>query len=199
MSYPHLVLARIHAHIDPYDRGSRYEDPLQTALERAQLGRVTGGGSQFGEEGEIEFADLEIELVDTSAPTIDSVTRVLEEAGAPQGSQLLDGHEVLREFGVQQCLAVYLDGITLPDDVYAALDIDQVIADLGAAAGPDSYRGFWQGPAETGLYYFGPDAEAMFARVEPLLHELPVGQNARVVVRHGATGLHPRTVRVPRR
>ena len=134
---------------------TRYEDPLQAALERAQLGRVTGGGSQLGEEGQIEFADLEIALADTSAPTLDLVTRVLEEAGAPQGSQLLallEGHEVLREFGVQQCLAVYLDGITLPDDVYAALDIDGVIADLSAAAGPDSYRGFWQGPAETGLY-----------------------------------------------
>jgi hypothetical protein len=199
VSFPHLVLARIHAHVDPYDRGSRYEDPLQAALERAQLGRVTGGGSQFGEEGEIEFADVELELVDTRGPTLDLVTRVLEEAGAPQGSQLLQGDEVLREFGVQQCLAVYLDGITLPDDVYEALDIDQVIVDLGEAAGPDSYRGFWQGPAETALYFYGPDAEALFARVEPLLRELPVGQNARVVVRHGATALHPRTVRLPRR
>ena len=65
-------------------------------------------------------------------------------------------------------------------------------------AGPESFRGFWQGPEETGLYFFGPDAEAMFTKVEPLLRELPIGQNARVVIRRGKETLDPRTVRMPR-
>ncbi len=70
--------------------------------------------------------------------------------------------------------------------------------ELGAAAGDDSFRGFWQGPEETGLFFFGPDAEAMFARVEPVLRRLPIGQNARVVVRHGKESLGPREIRMPR-
>ena len=105
---------------------------------------------------------------------------------------------MLREFGSQQCLAVYLDGTSLPDEVYEALDFDRVVAELGAAAGPDSYRGFWQGPEETGLYFFGLNAEDLFGRVEPLLRDMPIGQNARVVIRRGRESLQPRTIRMPR-
>lgn len=159
---------------------------------------MTGGGSQLSEVGEIEFADIEIELADLDR-SLDLAIGTLEQAGAPQRSEILNGKDTLREFGVQQCLAIYLDGINLPDDVYATLDIDAVVAQIGEAAGPDSFRGFWQGGEETGIYFFGPDAEEMFKRVEPLLLELPIGQNARVVIRHGKESLQPRTVRIPRR
>ena len=46
MDFPHLVLARVYEHIEPLDRGDRYEDPLQATLEKIGIGRVTGGGSQ---------------------------------------------------------------------------------------------------------------------------------------------------------
>ena len=100
--------------------------------------------------------------------------------------------------GTQQCVAVFLDGVTLPDEVYETLDFDGVVCDLGTAAGDASYRGFWQGAEETGLFFFGPDADALFARVEPVLRRLPIGQNARVVVRYGKPTLHPRELRIPR-
>ena len=45
MDFPHLVLARVYEHIEPLDRGDRYEDPLQATLEKIGIGRVTGGGS----------------------------------------------------------------------------------------------------------------------------------------------------------
>ena len=64
--------------------------------------------------------------------------------------------------------------------------------------GESSYRDFWQGPEETGVFYFGPDAEAMFRNVEPVLRRLPIGQNARVVIRAGKASLNPREVRMPR-
>ena len=48
MSFPHLVLARVYEHVEPIDRGDRYEDPLQATLEKIGIGRVTGGGSQLG-------------------------------------------------------------------------------------------------------------------------------------------------------
>ena len=105
---------------------------------------------------------------------------------------------MLREFGKLQCLAIYLDGNSLPDEVYANLDFEAVVAVIGAAAGADSYRGFWQGPQETGMFFFGPVAEAMFARVEPVLRGVPIGQNARVVIRHGKQSLRPRELRMPR-
>ena len=200
MEFPHLVLARFYEHIEPMDRGDRYEEPLLTALEKAGVGSVTGGGSQLSELGAIEFADVEIELADLDE-AVTVVVDTLEAAGAPQGSELIQASDgqVLREFGKLQCLAIFLDGVSLPDEVYAELDLGAVVAAVGAAAGDGSFRGFWQGPEESGLFFFGPDADAMFARVEPVLGSLPIGQNARVVLRHGKESLKPREVRMPRR
>jgi hypothetical protein len=199
MDFPHLVRARVYEHIEPIDRGDRYEDPLQGTLEKMGIGRVTGGGSQLNELGEIAYADIEIELANL-ADALGIVADALEIAGAPQGSELIQASDdrVLREFGKLQCLAIYLDGTSLPDEVYANLDFEAVVAAIGAAAGDNSYHGLWQGPQETGMFFFGPDAEAMFARVEPILGPLPIGQNARVVIRHGKQSLTPREIRMPR-
>lgn len=200
MAVPHVILARFYEHIEPLDRGDRYEDPLQAVLENTKIGRVTGGGSQLNELGGIEFADVEIELANLDEATLRTVADALEQAGAPQGSELIAAAEdrILRQFGTLQCLAIFLDGTSLPDEVYADLDFDAVVSEIGAAAGEDSFRGFWQGPEETGVFFFGRDAEAMFTRVEPVLRRLPIGQNARVVVRHGKQALDPREVRMPR-
>jgi len=199
MNFPHLVIARVHEHIEPIDRGDRYEDPLQATLEKMGIGRVTGGGSQLNELGEIAYADVEIELANVDE-AVGIVAEALEIAGAPQGSELIQTSDdrVLREFGKLQCLAIYLDGTSLPDEVYADLDFEAVVTAIGAAAGDNSYRGLWQGPEETGMFFFGPDAEAMFARVEPVLRPLPIGQNARVGIRHGKQSLTPREIRMPR-
>jgi hypothetical protein len=199
MDFPHWILARVYEHIEPIDRGDRYEDPLQATLEKLGIGRVTGGGSQLNELGGIDYADVEIELANLDE-ALQTVAEALEAAGAPQGSELIQGSDgrVLREFGSQQCLAIYLDGASLPDEVYADLDFEAVVAAIGAAAGENSYRGFWQGPEETGVFFFGPDAEVMFGRVEPVLRRIPIGQNARVVIRHGKQSSSPREVRMPR-
>ena len=199
MNFPHLVLARVYEHIEPIDRGDRYEDPLQLVLEGKGLGRVTGGGSQLNEWGGITYADVEVEVANLDE-ALQVIADTLERAGAPQGSEILDtaDERVLRTFGKLQCLAIYLDGTSLPDQVYADLDFDAVVADIGAAAGDNSYRGFWQGPHETGIFFFGDDAEVMFSRVEPVLRRLPIGQNARVVIREGRASLQPREVRMPR-
>src|SRR5262245_15833677 len=167
MEFPHVVLARLYEHIEPIDRGDRYEDPLQAVLEQANIGRVTGGGSQLNDVGGIAYAEVEIEVANLDG-ALGVVVDALEKAGAPQGSELINvsDSQVLRQFGRQQCLAIFLDGMTLPEEVYADLDFEAVVSELGAAAGDGSNRGFWQGPEETGLFFFGPDAEAMFARVE---------------------------------
>jgi hypothetical protein len=167
MDFPHLVVARFYEHIEPIDRGNRYEDPVQAALDQTSVGNVTGGGSQLNELGGSELIHAE------------------------------DGR-VLRQFGTHECLAIYLDGISLPDEVYADLDFESVVDEIGAAAGPDSYHGFSQGNEETGLFFFGANADDMFARVEPVLAKLPVAQNARVVIRHGKQVSNPREVRMPR-
>jgi hypothetical protein len=188
---------RLYEHVEPMDRGSRYEDPLQDALDAASLGTISGGGSQLTEGGQIEFADIEVDATDIDRAVTTTVD-VLEAAGAPEGSEIRSDDGVLRAFGKLQCLAIYLDGLSLPDEVYATLDFDEVTTQLGELAGPGSFRSVSQGNEEVGLFFFGPSAEEMFTRVQPLLHTLPIGQNARVVIRHGKDEFEPRTVRIPR-
>ena len=195
---PTTLIARLYEHIEPMDRGARYEDPLHTALADRGLGEVTGGGSQLTRTGEIAFADLELRVtnVDEAIPVI---VASLESSGAPLGAEVIGDGGVLREFGRQQSVAVYLDGTTLPDEVYAELDFEQVVDELTSAAGEGSYHGFWQGPTETGLFFFGPDADAMFSRLEAVLLRVPIGQNARVSIRRGRGTTDERMVRMPRR
>lgn len=151
------LIARLYEQIEPLDRGSRYEDPLGAALGERGLGEVTGGGSQLTRSGEIEFADVELRVtsVDEAIPVI---VASLEASGAPVGAELIGEAGVLREFGRQQSVAVYLDGTSLPDEVYAELDFEQVVNELATAAGDGSFHGYWQGRTETGLFFFGPDA-----------------------------------------
>jgi len=197
MNTPMSVIARVYEHIEPLDRGSRYEDPLDDVLRASRLGEVTGGGSHLGKNGEIEFADIEINIAnpDDALPLI---ATTLERAGAPTGSEIRDTKGVLREFGTHQSVAVYLDGVSLPDDVYADLDFDALVETLTDAAGERSFHGFWQGDEETGLYFFGRDAEDMLSRIELELRSVPIGQNARLVVRPARAKSRSRTIRLPR-
>jgi hypothetical protein len=197
MTQSSTVVARLYEHIGPIDRGNRYEDPLDLALRGASLGEVTGGGSQLGALGEIEFADIEIQVANLD-DALSVIIDVLQRSGAPVGSQLLGTSGVIREFGEQQSVAVYLDGTTLPDEVYANLDFDELVTRLSEAAGADSYHGYWSGPEETGLFFFGRDAEATFSALEAVLRQMPIGQNARVVVRTTRESVLNRTVRIPR-
>jgi hypothetical protein len=200
--FPHLVIARIPEHIEPMDRGARYEDPLQDALAIRELGMVTGGGSQLSPAAEIGFVDVEMALADLSE-ALDVAKRILEEAGAPVGSHLRfeqDGVEVERPFGVQEGVAVYLDGTSLPDEVYAETDIDALMARLAGAVESvgGELRSAWDGPSETALFHYGPSADAMMVALKTVFDDFAICQNARVLIRHGADG-DTRTVRLPRR
>ena len=127
----------------------------------------------------------------------------LERDGAPEGSELIFAPGAARAplaIGLLQSLALYLDGTSLPEQVYAELDFDGVLADIEQAIAPASpaLHDTWMGPEETALYFFGSDAEDMFERAEATLRRIPVCQNARVVLRHGHPSLPRREVRLPR-
>lgn len=198
--FPHVVIARIPEHIGPIDRGERYEEPLNDALAIRDLGVVTGGGSQLTPTTEIGFVEVELALADLDG-ALDVVKRILEEAGAPVGSQLLferNGADVKLAFGVQEAVTLYVDGVSLPDEVYEQLDLDEFMERLAAAVesvGGEA-RTTWGGPTETAFYHYAPSADAMLAALRPVLDAYPVCQNARIVIRAGADGA-TRTIRLP--
>ena len=197
----HFVYAKLWEPIQPIDRGERYEDPLAEVLEERELGEVTGGGTQFSADYEIIFAGIDIELVNLDEG-LEATRVLLEQRGAPRGSVLefqRDGIKETVSFGVVEAVAVYLDGISLPDNVYSSCDTnvlaDQLIEVLGLDGG--EIRGSWMGPEETAIYLYGANAEDLFTRIEPVLLAYPACQNARVVIRHGNPELGPRVVRMP--
>ena len=92
----------------------------------------------------VQRAEIELANVDEA---LGIVAEALEIAGAPQGSELIQTSDdrVLREFGKLQCLATYLDGTSLPDEVYASLDEREVWSQKEAnpPAIRDSYVNDW--------------------------------------------------------
>lgn len=178
-----LVVARLNDRAQPILRGELYEDPLDAILRKKELGEVTGGGTQLGKDYEILFCDIEIQLHDSSEKTLDAVKFSLEELGAPKGSKLiLESSEQEAPFGVNEGLAVYLNGTDLPDEVYRESDFNFVCQEFNRLLGSEgAIHGAWQGPTETALYVYGRSFEAMKNRLKSFLSSYPLCQKARVV------------------
>jgi len=201
LEYPHFVYVKMWEAIPPIARGERYEEPLEAAFELSGLGEVSGGGSSIDKEHGIQYVGVDIELA--SLDTLDLVKRILEQSGAPKGSELQfehDGESKVIRFGVTERLTIWLDGVTLPDEVYERFSTDDLADQIRVAMAFDStaeIRGSWQGPRETALYIHGADAESLYHALEPVLRASAACQNARVIVRDGNPALNPREVRLP--
>jgi hypothetical protein len=87
---PLFVYIRIPADIQPLDRGDLFEYPLQAALEKEELGTITGGGSQLANESgnEIDFCGIDVDLYEAVAG-LQLLRRELVRLNAPHGTMLL--------------------------------------------------------------------------------------------------------------
>ncbi len=180
---PVEILARLNDRAMPRDRGALYEDPLDDFLRTQKFGEVTGGGTQLGEDNEIVFCDVDIELRVFSKVSIEAVKSILEELGAPKGSKLIiepTGDE--QPFGVNEGLAVYLNGTDLPEEVYKTCDSNFVFQEFNRLLGSEGkIHSHWQGPTETALYMYGRSFKAMKSCLLDFLRNYPLCERARVV------------------
>ena len=90
---PLFVYIKIPGDIDPVDRVERYADRLQEALESAELGTITGGGSQLSEpdsEGgrSVEFCGIDVNLYHLNRG-LELLRKELVRLEAPPGTALL--------------------------------------------------------------------------------------------------------------
>jgi hypothetical protein len=196
----HFISVKIWEPIHAIGRANRYEIPLHAALRSHNLGEVIGSSSQMTMELEVDSFEIELNLVNLD-DTVDLVKRVLVNAGAPIGSELSfrrDEKKVVIPFGTLEGLAVYLDGVNLADSVYEKCNINElagkILGTLASVGG--EIRGSWVGRNETSIYMYGPNAETMFARIEPILASYPLCHNARVIIRFGNPDLNPRKVNI---
>lgn len=163
-------------------RGDRYEDPLAYWLERAFPGsRVTAGGTLRGPDGEPLSCAVRAEVVGPPADVLDAASDFLESIGAPRGSSVTVDDLPPREIGTVEGVAVHLDGTTLPAEVYADNDVNELLDRLHERVqGHGALQSFWEGPHDTSVYVYGPSAQAIVDAVAPLLADHPLGANARV-------------------
>jgi hypothetical protein len=99
-SNPLFVYIKIPGNLGPMDRGEMFEDPLQDALDKNNLGEITGGGSQLADpdadkENTIEFCGIDVDIYEP-VNGLACLRRELIRLQAPKGTLLLyelDGRE----------------------------------------------------------------------------------------------------------
>jgi hypothetical protein len=90
---PLFVYVRMPVDLDPMDRHELFAEPLHEALEKEDLGAVTGGGTMFSPpdddgEDEVQFSGIDVDLYNLEKG-IDLLRRELIRLQAPQGTSLL--------------------------------------------------------------------------------------------------------------
>jgi len=88
----------------------------------------------------------------------------------------------------EEAVLISLDAQGLDDAVYQAYDLSTLEDLLSEQIEPDGIGeldGHEAGPEQTTIYLYGPDAEELFSRVQPILASYPLCQNSRVVIRRG--------------
>ena len=179
-----FIIAHLNDKIMPMYRGTNYEDPLDEFLQENNYGEVTGGGTGQAVTGEIEFCDIEIIVYEGNdiEKVVSLITSKLESLGAPKGSHITVGSSQEKiSFGMNEGIAVYLDGVNLPENVYKECDINVVVSELSNLIG---YNGevqrYWQGNIETALYFYGLSFEKMKGDIEEFIRTYPLCQGARI-------------------
>jgi hypothetical protein len=178
-----IVVARLNDRAQPMHRGELYEDPLNEILQKQKIGEVVGGGTQLNDNSEIDYCEIEIQILGSLESALATIATALEELGAPKGSKLiLEENTPERPFGKNEGMGVYLNGTDLPEEVYETSDINFVISELSRLLeGEGMLHSYWEGPEETALYLYGPSFEKMRALISDFVDTYPLCQNARVV------------------
>lgn len=91
----------------------------------------------------------------------------------------------------EECVLIHLDGVSLPDEVYAECDLstleDQLIEAI-QKINAGELDGHETGEKETTIFTYGSDADRLYAAMESTLLSYPLCKNARIVIRKGGPG-----------
>ncbi|MGP1397941.1 MAG: hypothetical protein ACTS3R_20740 [Inquilinaceae bacterium] len=178
-----LIIIHLNARLQPLDRGTFFEDPLDLWLKDKKLGEVTGGGTALNPDSRaIVSCDVEVRLADASERVLHMVTGALERLGAPKGSHLtLEGSGEERPLGHFEGLAVFLNGTDLLPEVYQSTSPAFIMEEFYRLMGADRcVLSQWHGPTETAIYMYGASFATMHARIGDFLASYPLFEKSRV-------------------
>lgn len=97
----------------------------------------------------------------------------------------------------EQAVIIHLRGSSLPDEVYEKYDVSTLedqLQEVIQSKKLGEYDGNEFGPEETVLYMYGPDAERLFAGIEPVLRAYPLCKEGVAIIRSGPPGAPERKV-----
>ena len=183
-SLDNFIVATINDKIMPIDRGDVYEDPLDEYIKENNIGEVSGGGTMQHQTGEIKYCDVEIKLIskDINEHQVKLIIEKLENLGAPKGSVLTiekTGQKI--EFGVNEGLGIYLDGVNLDKEVYKSSDVNIVVSEIKKSTNDTSeVVRFWEGQNETRLYFYSESFDKMNESIKDFVNEYPLCKGARI-------------------
>lgn len=179
LEYLHEVTMCLNARFQPVHR-HQLEDALDALLQTEELGATDGGGTVQMPSGEIECCEIVLLLRDCKEETIARLVDIIHDLGVPKGS-VIRYEENTASVGNMEGLALYLNGTDLSDEVYRTCDVNIVIEELERLLA-DSGRmySYWEGAAETALYFYGADYEEMCEKIMGFLEEYPLCEKCRV-------------------
>ena len=118
----------------------------------------------------------------TAIPVLGGIGAGDDHISDSEGNDLVygeDGDELA--FGVDEGLGVFLNGVDLPDAVYAECDVNHVIEEANRLlAGRGRFLSHWQGERETGLFFYGRSFADMKAAIASFIAAYPLCRGARI-------------------
>ena len=136
------------------------------------------------ESGELKYCDVEIKLKGTEIDKnlINQIINKLEEFGAPKGSVLnIEKTKEKIYFGKLEGIGIYLDGISLPENVYAESDINFVISEVHRLINTEGkISRYWENDSSTALYFYGESFEKMKIDIKELIENYPLCKNCKI-------------------
>ena len=175
-----MVVLNLNARFQPMHR-HELEDALDEIMDRLGIGEVCGGGTALMPTKEVSSCDIEIDC-DDDKNTLEKLVDIIDALGVPKGSRLIlpDSPEI--PVGRLEGLALYLNGTDLPAEVYQSNDINDLIEQADTLLeGIGRIYSWWEGPAETALYFYGESYEKILNALKKLIEESPLCQKSRVV------------------
>ena len=95
----HFFYIRIPESIGPAERGERYEEPLDDALSVDALGRITGGGSQLGENKTIAYCGIDVVVADRKRG-LALIRKTMQRLGVPREALVEEYIPTYREYPI---------------------------------------------------------------------------------------------------